>query len=103
VSRVLEQVLFNAVFERLRERAAEVASRCRVCGRRGARWRSRSGDTDVVLAADRREPNRVLLTALLTIRHSGWWDDFWSWQDERDEKRFQRRRLSPLFQRAEMA
>jgi len=29
---VLEGVLFNAVFERLRERAAEVASRCPVCG-----------------------------------------------------------------------
>jgi len=33
----------------------------------------------------------VLLTALLTIRHSGWWDDFWDWQDERDRKRFRQR------------
>jgi hypothetical protein len=40
---------------------------------------------------DWREDNLVLLTALLTIRHSGWWDDFWQWQDERDKKRFQRR------------
>jgi len=30
--------------------------------------------------------------ALLTIRHSGR-DDFWDWQDRRDKKRFQRRRL----------
>ena len=42
---------------------------------------------------DWREENLVLLTALLTIRHSGWWDDFWDWQDERDKKRFQRRLL----------
>lgn len=40
---------------------------------------------------DWREHNLVLLTALLTIRHSGWWDDFWEWLDERDQKRFQRR------------
>ena len=40
---------------------------------------------------DWREKNLVLLTALLTIRHSGWWDDFWRWQDQRDMKRFQRR------------
>jgi len=31
---------------------------------------------------DWREANLVFLTALLTIRHSGWWDDFWTWQDE---------------------
>ncbi len=42
---------------------------------------------------DWREDNLALLTALLTIRHSGWWDDFWQWQDERDKKRFQRRLL----------
>lgn len=40
---------------------------------------------------DWREENLVLLTALLTIRHSGWWDDFWEWRDDRDKKRFQRR------------
>ena len=40
---------------------------------------------------DWREDNLVLLTALLTIRHSGWWDDFWDWQDERDRKRFRQR------------
>lgn len=35
----------------------------------------------------------MLLTALHTIRHSGWWDDFWAWQDRRDKKRFERRLL----------
>lgn len=42
---------------------------------------------------DWREDNLALLTALLTIRHSGWWDEFWDWLDERDMKRFQRRLL----------
>jgi len=42
---------------------------------------------------DWREDNLVLLTALLTIRHSGWWDDFWRWQDVRDKEQFQRRLL----------
>lgn len=42
---------------------------------------------------DWREENLVLLTALLTIRDSGWWHDFWDWQDVRDKKRFQRRLL----------
>jgi hypothetical protein len=42
---------------------------------------------------DWREDNLALLTALLTIRHSGWWDDFWEWQDERDRKRFRQRLL----------
>lgn len=41
--------------------------------------------------ADWREDNLSLMTALLTIRHSGLWDEFWRWQDERDKKRFQRR------------
>lgn len=40
---------------------------------------------------DWREDNLALLTALLTIRHSGWWEDFWKWQDERDKKRLQLR------------
>ena len=42
---------------------------------------------------DWREANLALLTALLTIRESGWWDDFWDWRDERDKKRFRRRLL----------
>ena len=80
---------------------------------------------------DWHEANLALLTALLTIRHCGWWDDFWVWQDDRDKQRFQRRLrgealnrfrgprkrrlvsdrterldldgLSPMFQGAEMA
>ena len=31
---------------------------------------------------DWREENLVLLTALLTIRHSGWWNDFWRRHEE---------------------
>jgi hypothetical protein len=42
---------------------------------------------------DWREDNLALITALITIRQSGWWDDFWEWQDERDKKRFRRRLL----------
>ncbi len=42
---------------------------------------------------DWREDNLALLTALITIRQSGWWDDFWQWQDERDKKRFRLRLL----------
>lgn len=45
------------------------------------------------LPGDWREDNLALLTALLTIRHSGWWDDFWDWLDERDRKRFRLRLL----------
>jgi len=40
---------------------------------------------------DWREDNLALLAALLTVRHSGWWDDFWRWRDRRDQKQFQRR------------
>lgn len=42
---------------------------------------------------DWREENLALLTALITIRQSRWWDDFWEWQDERDKKRFRLRLL----------
>lgn len=37
--------------------------------------------------------NLALLTALITIRQSCWWDDFWEWLDERDKKRFRLRLL----------
>ncbi len=40
---------------------------------------------------DWREDNLSLITALITIRQSGWWDDFWEWRDERDRKRFRLR------------
>ena len=46
-----------------------------------------------VIPGDWREDNLALITALITIRESGWWDDFWEWQDERDRKRFRRRLL----------
>ena len=39
------------------------------------------------------EGNLALITALITIRQSGWWDDFWQWRDERDRKRFRLRLL----------
>ena len=42
---------------------------------------------------DWREDNPALITALITIRQSGWWDDFWQWRDERDKKRFRLRLL----------
>lgn len=45
------------------------------------------------VSGDWREEHLPLFTALLTIRHSGWWDDFWDWLDEQDRKRFQRRPL----------
>jgi len=45
------------------------------------------------VSGDWREEHLPLLTALLTIRHSGWWDDFWDWLDEQDKKRFQKRLL----------
>ena len=38
------------------------------------------------------ERNASLLLALLTIRHSGWWDDFWQWRDRRDLRAWQDRR-----------
>lgn len=40
------------------------------------------------IPGDWREGNLALITALITIRESGWWDDFWQWRDERDRKRF---------------
>lgn len=45
------------------------------------------------IPGDWREENLALITALITIRQSGWWDDFWEWQDERDRKRFRLRIL----------
>jgi len=43
------------------------------------------------IPGDWREENLALITALITIRESGWWDDFWEWRDERDRKRFRLR------------
>jgi hypothetical protein len=38
------------------------------------------------------ENNAPLMLALLTIRASGWWDDFWRWRDRRDQQAWQDRR-----------
>lgn len=35
-----------------------------------------------------REDHLVSMCALLTIKASGWWDDFWRWREERDVKHF---------------
>lgn len=43
------------------------------------------------LPGDWREDHLALLTALITSRQSGWWDDFWAWRDERDSRRFRLR------------
>jgi hypothetical protein len=33
-----------------------------------------------------KESNAALLLALVTIRASGWWDDFWSWRRDCDKE-----------------
>jgi hypothetical protein len=38
-----------------------------------------------------KESNAQLMLALLCIRRSGWWDDFWSWRDRRDVAQWSRR------------
>jgi len=38
-----------------------------------------------------REENLHLLMALISIRQSGWWDEFWEWRDRRDKARFRGR------------
>lgn len=38
------------------------------------------------------ENNAPLMLALLTIRASGWWDDFWRWRTRRDRQAWQDRR-----------
>lgn len=45
------------------------------------------------IPGDWREENLALLTALITIRQSGWWNDFWKWRDEHDQRRFRLRLL----------
>ena len=40
-----------------------------------------------------KEDNAQRVLALITIRASGWWDDFWRWRDARDlEHRHRRQR-----------
>jgi len=38
------------------------------------------------------ENNAPLMLALITIRASGWWDDFWRWRNRRDQQAWQDRR-----------
>ena len=38
-----------------------------------------------------REENLPLIMALISIRQSGWWDEFWEWRKARDIKRFRGR------------
>ncbi len=40
------------------------------------------------------EENAALLLGLLAIRASGWWDDFWQWQDRRDKAAWAERQKS---------
>lgn len=40
---------------------------------------------------DWKQANLVLLLALISIRQSGWWDEFFEWRDERDKARFRGR------------
>ena len=41
--------------------------------------------------ADWREENVHLMLALLSIRESGLWDEFWQWRDANDRRRFRGR------------
>ena len=53
---------------------------------------------DVAGAWNEANANRML--ALITIRASGWWDDFWKWRDSRDLDMWHRRQqgeFKPLF------
>lgn len=40
------------------------------------------------------ERNAALMLALLTVRASGWWDDFWQWRSRRDEAAWRKRQDS---------
>jgi hypothetical protein len=37
------------------------------------------------------EEHADLMLALITIRASGWWDDFWRWRDRRDRQDWHQR------------
>jgi hypothetical protein len=42
------------------------------------------------------EQNASLLLAMLTIRASGWWDEFWQWRCERDRTTWRQRQTTPV-------
>ena len=40
------------------------------------------------------EGNAILLLALISIRASGWWNDFWKWRNQRDIQRWHQRQTA---------
>jgi hypothetical protein len=42
------------------------------------------------------EEHADLMLALITIRASGWWDDFWRWRDQRDLENWHKRQRGDL-------
>ncbi len=48
------------------------------------------------IPGDWREENVSLLMAIISIRESGWWNDFWAWRERRDRERFRQRRQGML-------
>jgi hypothetical protein len=42
------------------------------------------------------EDNAKLILALITIRRSGWWDDFWQWRDHRDIEQWNKRQRGEI-------
>ena len=49
------------------------------------RWR------DPIVGEAWTEAHADLMLGLLAIRASGWWDDFWSWRDQRDCEQWRQR------------
>ena len=43
------------------------------------------------IPGDWREDNVAFMLALLSIRESGLWDEFWEWRDDRDRRQFRDR------------
>ena len=41
------------------------------------------------------ETNANLLLAIISIRASGWWEDFWKWREKRDIQRWRQRQSNP--------
>jgi hypothetical protein len=41
------------------------------------------------------EEHADLMLALITVRASGWWDDFWRWRDRRDQQSWHQRQQAP--------
>ena len=43
-----------------------------------------------------KENNAQLMLAQITIRRSGWWDDFWAWRDRRDIQQWRKRQRGAI-------